>query len=343
MEEYNTKVEEYDKKKKEIDDAYAAEKKRIDDAYTAAKEAYNTAYAEYRDVLRPAWYEKQSRDSLRENLKEAKLESTAYTLYYYNGKESVAVTEAMAQSYSTEEAYEKAVLVITTAKTAEVAKIKLSEAESAWNVREKVEEARNGGTEKNLVVGAAVSVIEQEAGSSFSLSDDGSVLYFLDDVDTEKNTGDLYKITISKDKVGSREKVDSDVYNENVYIVWDTSISYAKEVNGDKGDLYVDGKKIDFDVKLASVYDTEDKILRYYTDYNSEKRMGTLKQYSNGKETKIADDVFSYVVLPNGDILYLNDYSLTRYRGTLYRYAGGKATQLDEDVVSLISVYQEIG
>lgn len=338
--EYEKKLEEYNQKKKEIDDAYAAAKKKIDDAYTAAKEQYNKDYAEYRDVLRPAWNEKNSRDNLRENLKEAKLESVSYTLYYYNGKESTVVTEAMSDSYATEEADEKAVLVISTEKAAEVTKIKISEADSTWDVREKVEDALDTEAEMQLVIGTTLSVINQEAATDMTLSEDGSVLYFLDDVDEEKKTGDLYKVEISKDKADARKKIDSDVYYSNLIIVWDTSIAYAKNMdsNKDKGDLYVDGEEIDFDVDLSSIDEDEGKVLRFYKDYNSDKRLGTLMQYKDGKLTQIADDVFSYVVQPNGDILYLSDYSATRYRGTLYRYAGGKATQIDEDVTSLIPI-----
>ena len=338
LEEYNTKLVEYNTKLEE----YNQKKKEIDDAYTAAKEQYNKDYAEYRDVLRPAWREKQSRDSLRKNLKNAAQESTVYALYYYNGTESVAVTEAMANSYADDYAFDKAVLVIDVAKTNEIAKVKLSEISSVWDVRNKLEEM-DGGTAKNLVIGATLSAIEQEAGSRFHLTDDGSALYFMDDVDEEKETGDLYKVAIADGKAGSKEKVDTDVYHGYIEIVWDTSVAYAKNVNnnGDKGDLYVDGKDIDFDVNLDRVSSYDGQILRYYADYNTDKKVGTLKEYKDDKATKIADDVFSYVVLANGDILYLNDYSLTRYEGTLYRYTGGKATKLDEEVTCLIPIYEE--
>lgn len=342
MEKYNTELDAYNKKKQEIDDAYAAARKKVDDDFAAAKEAYNKAYAEYRDVLRPAWREKQNRDSLRESLKEAKLTTTAYTLYYYNGTESTAVTETMTQSGAVDYALDKAVLVIKTAKAAQVEKVKLSEVDGVYDVREKVNKALDTEKEMNLVAGTTLSAIEQEKATQFNLANDGSALYFLDDVDEEKNVGDLYKVAVSGGKAGDKEKLDSDVYNGYIYIVWDSSVSYAKDVKAedDKGDLYVDGKKIDIDVYLFSTDDSDSKTLRYYSDYKSEKKVGTLKQYVNGKEpVKIADDVFTYTVLPTGDMLYLSDYSLTRFRGTLFRYAGGKAVQLDEDVTAIIPIY----
>ena len=352
-EQYEADLEAYNKKVQEIDDAYAAEKKRIDDEYaaarkkvddeyTAAKEAYNTAYAEYKDVLRPAWNEKKNRDNLRENLAEAKLNTTAYTLYCYNGKESVSVTETMTGSYAVEYALDKAVLIVETAKAAQVEKIKLSTVEGTYDVREKVNKALDTEKEMTLVAGTTLSKIEQENATQFNIANDGSVLYFLDDVDGEKKIGDLYKVAVSDGKAGNKEKLDSDVYNGYIYIVWDNAISYAKDVKSenDKGDLYVDGQSIDIDVYLYSVDDSDNKTLRYYTDYKAEKKEGTLKQCVNSKEpVTIADDVFNYTVLPNGDLLYLSDYNINRYRGTLFRYAGGKATQLDEDVTAIVPVY----
>jgi len=348
---YDKELEEYNNKKKEIDDAYTAALQKYNDDYNAAVEAYNKEYDEYSSNLLPAWTKKENRDELRANLKEEKQKSTSYTLYYYNGKESVVVTDAMARSYADNESYEKAVLVVATAEAGVANTVKMSELDnySIYSVMNKLGDTENVEGTKNLVIGSAISAIEQKAGANFTLADDGSVLYFLDEIDEEKATGDLYKIAISKGAAGAREKLDSDVYGDWISIAWGTSVTYFKNrtavKSGDegisyyKGDLYVDGKEVDFDVYMNSVDADDKKVIRYRTDYNAEKKTGTLKQYKDGKAVKIADDVFSYVVQPNGDLLYLNDWSNTRYKGTLNRYTGGKSTKLDEDVSSIIPIY----
>lgn len=58
--------------------------------------------------------------------------------------------------------------------------------------------------------------------------------------------------------------------------------------------------------------------------------------YENKKAVKIADDVHSFSVTANGQVLYLYDYSLNYYKGELYAWSNGKARKLDDDVICVL-------
>ena len=163
--------------------------------------------------------------------------------------------------------------------------------------------------------------------------------YFLDDV-SDGGDGDLYKATITDGQIGKPELFDSDVNNSWIFLTSKDEIAYYKNVDSsdDKGDLYINGEEIDYDVYLWSFQYLDDAIL-YYTDWNSDKQLGTLKMYDNGTKTKIADDVNSFQITNDNDIVYLYDYSTNYYTGTLYLYHKGDATKIDDDVAALIPVY----
>lgn len=90
--------------------------------------------------------------------------------------------------------------------------------------------------------------------------------------------------------------------------------------------MYINKNKIDYDVYCYSVeiYSELDKIF-YFTDWNDEKDYGTLKVYDGKEAMKIADDVHSFSVTPDGRVLYLYDYSLNYYKGELHECHSSKA------------------
>ena len=107
-------------------------------------------------------------------------------------------------------------------------------------------------------------------------------------------------------------------------------------------ELYINKTKIDYDVRIAYVSYLEDsKKVAYYTDWSTEKQYGTLKTATlKGKTTKVADDVHSYRITPDEQILYIYDFSLTSYKGELYLFKGKKAEKIDDDVVAILPIIQ---
>ena len=99
--------------------------------YDAAASAYQEAQAAYEGKL--------ERDKLREELATAALEGVVSALYYYDGEQSVLVTENMADSHGY--AADKAVGVIRLYKRAEDSKVDLSEVRNLFDLQEKVRTA----------------------------------------------------------------------------------------------------------------------------------------------------------------------------------------------------------
>lgn len=304
-----------------------------DEAYDAAMDRYETAHAAY-EVAYDAYRAKTERDALRETLKEAILEESVYTLYYYNGEESVIITDALAD-YSLLSADTIPEIIFQEYNQAEVHKVNLSEISSAYEIEDLVTAALYSSAESCLAVGNQVSVLEQTDAQRVMFSTDGKSLYFLDDV-SDENRGDLYKAAIVEKSLQAPELIDDDVYNIGIYEDENT-ILYFKNYDSEKyrGDLWVNGKEVDYDVFCSDTFIQGDSVY-YYSDWNYEKDYGTLKKYSNEKITKIADDVYSWI-LKEDKILYIYDYSWNSYNGTLYLYENGKSERIADDVSCIIN------
>ncbi len=321
--------------------AYQAEYDRIKQEYNAAMEQYYADYEAYEEAY-DAWWDKRSRDYLRESLEGYTLSSSSYTLHYYKDGESTQVAENVSNYYSVDTAADTAVALFECNVSNAVEKLKLSEIESAYDAYVQIRESLDAGSEYTVAIGKNASALDEENVQNISLCSDGKVLYFLRDVNEEKQTGELCKIHISGGELGKTESCDTDVSIS--YIRYSNgSLLYYKDFNNEtmQGDLYMDGENIDYDV-YAGGYALKDGKLLYCTDYNAEKSMGTLKIYKKGDRTKIADDVYDFRFAADGAVLYIYDYSLKSSSGTLYSYKNGKAEKLDEDVNAFIYVYAGI-
>ena len=308
--------------------------------YLADMDAYNAAYEKYQ-ADRDEYYAKQNRDYIRESLTAATISHTTYTLYYYDGSEATKVSDSIASSSYSASATERAVIAISVYAPSEVGKIRLSEIESVYDVREKVNSALFSNKEYNILVGSNLTSFDQNAIYSFRISADGSTVLFLDDVSNDETEADLYKTTIKGDEAEKPSLYDTDVSTTRYGFLSNGSLYYFKDVKDNEGELYIDKSSIDIDVYCSNVNDTyykDDKMLFYYVDYNSD-RGGTLKMYKGSSSSKVADDVIDFIVVNGDNILYLYDFSTKRFTGTMYLHDGKTATKIDDDVSGIIRVY----
>lgn len=320
--------------------------------YEAAYAIYQTAYAEWKaeydriqteyDAAREAYYEKLFRDELREELIEETLEQSSYSLCFYNGMEETVITDAFVGEYNSDYTYasDNPVISYEAYNQSSFEKVKLSEVENIEEVENMIEAALISSSERYIAIKGTSTVVEQEKGATnFRINSSGTVVYYIDDIPDKKNCGELYRISIANGVVGKAEVYDSDVYNGFCYIVDDNDIEYFKDYKDGKGELYINKNKIDYDVYCHSVeiYSRLDKIF-YFTDWNDEKGYGVLKVYDRKEATKIADEVHSFSVAPNGRILYLCDYSLNYDKGELHEWSNGKTRKIDDDVVCVLPI-----
>lgn len=319
-----------------------------DAAYTAYEDAYEAWEAECDRIeteyyaARETYYAKQSRDELREDLAEETLEQSSYSLCFYNGTEEVVITDAFVGGHYSNYTYasEAPVISYEAYNQSSLEKVKLSEVESIYDIENMVEAALFSSSERYIAVKGTATVVEQEKeATNFRINSSGTVVYYIDDIPEEKNYGELYRISINNGVVGKAEVYDSNVYTDYCYFVNDTELEYFKDYKDGKGELYINKKKIDYDVYCYSVdvYSDLDKIF-YFTDWNDEKDYGTLKVYDGKEATKIADDVHSFSVTPDGRVLYLYDYSLNYYKGELHEWSNGETRKIDDDVVCVLPI-----
>ena len=246
-------------------------------------------------------------------------------------------------------------LYFQVSKAADVKSVKMSAIDSIYSVQSMVSEAMNSDVEKRIAVKADATILDAEkAITNIRLDPAGTAVYYIDEVEDEKDFGVLYRMSISNGSLGKAEVYDDDVYNGYISILKNGKVVYYKEATYvepedqennyygfHKGDLYVDKTCVDSDVYMGSTTYDETAGLIYRTDYNMEKSHGTLKVYKfgkNAKATKVADEVYSYTILPDGRILYLTDYSLKNYKGELNEWSSGKSRKLDDDVSAVIAV-----
>lgn len=191
-----------------------------------------------------------------------------------------------------------------------------------------------------VAINGTVSVLDVADIYDITVSHDGSTMFILADVDfgsdeavaapsedvpvsgeegtiedlytPATNAGTLYKVTIAKDAVKSVDEYDTDVYADSglyyaSYYGSDYSeyFVYFKDVEDDHGDLYANGTLVDSDVYANRTvrYEVKSKSLVYYTEYDYDKYVGTLKTWDGKASTEVYDEVSTYSIVDSGDIL----------------------------------------
>ena len=311
----------------------------IYETYDEAYDAYDKARDEYYDA-RDEWWEKEDRDGLREDLENETIEVEQYDLYYYNGKKVKTIAKNI-DRYSMDYAADQAVLAYSVFEKEEVEKVKLSEIDYMYQLRDKVESALEIVGDTYVAIKDKTSKLGVDDIESLSISADGKMIYAVCDVDEDTSEGELYKIAVSGKKLKKAEKIANDAYSYGIVFVDDNKVAYFKDVdeNRDYGDLYIDKTEVDSEVAIYSVQYYEDlKGILYKTDVDEDNDTYTLKQYKGNKDIEIADDIYSHSVTPSGQIVYLTDYDTEKGEGDLYLYKKSKPKQIDDEVSRIISI-----
>ncbi len=326
-------------------DRYYEKCAALDEQYYADLEKYNG---------------KSGRDELRETIKNTTIKHRKYSLYYYDGTEEKLVSENYAEDYAYFDGRPSALYTVygeVEAGTITFSKI-IDGSTAEWEYKSALEE-----TQKYFVAIKDDAIeIEATKPSNFIVSEDEKTIYFADNPTEAESYVDrkyeIYKIDVSGSKASSPKLYDSDVsipfdlittedgdviYFKNAFEENKTyeKAPYYLYIEG--GDMFINGKEIDYDVASRKSYSSEsntgptyiDGVLYYYSDWDFEKQNGTLKMYKNGQKIKIADEVHDFIVTDTGKILYIDDYSTKSYRGTLKLY-GEEVVKIDDDVNFLI-------
>lgn len=335
------------------DDMLAADKEmkepRIEDYQTQEKrdtywgeQTYTITSDEYYEKLNE-YSEKESRDRVRQNLKEETLDVNKGCIYRYDIKkdESVLVQEA----YIMDVCYDEVVMSYTTIDVDSVEKLSFSdivEGNDYYEIEEEiVDRAREALTVNLFYNGKSVkmstgNVEVPELLDIVTTPDEKSCYIVIEDEGSDKFENYLYKTNLAKFN-GNTELISDEV--DNLDTVTDDGVYYMVDVEDDLGDLYCDKEKLDSDVKRYSLKTMKNgKGVLYLADADDENYVGTLKLHNGSKVTEISEDVSAYISSEKGGIAFLTDYSFNKKEGTLKTYEGKKTKTIDEDV-SMIAYY----
>lgn len=298
-----------------------------------------------------------------------------YSLYYYDGEESKKVVDAGIMEFS-EGSYAYPALAFRQFDDSAVKKTKLSEIRDGSAFYQEVRDVLSKSDDVTLCIVREDQVTEIGRGLavySFRFDTEGKIACFTESAENSDSwVGDLYKIDFSGNTAGKPELLDQDVYLYRCEINEAGQIVYLKDFDSDtyKGDLYIDGNLVDYEVSdyiyypdLKKTFYYADNMLKAYAggeaevigevaenyrsyslladggavcfyDYNSDYYRGDLGVYWNGSLEVIDEDVYRYMVAGNA-VLYLRDYSRDYFRGDLYFYRDGKVEKLEEDVLTM--------
>lgn len=310
-----------------------------DEEYLEAREQYETGYDEYLKA-KETYNKKQARDKLRTSLSEKSITIFSNILCYYNGEKEKELTDTLGSGISYYIAENHPAVIFSAYSPSEIKKAKLSELKTVLEVEDMVNKALYSASEKYIAVKDSVTVIEQKNVNKIFIDSEGKTVYFFDKNDKKSDDiGDVYRVSISDNKPQKPELYDSDVYIYSLNLLENGKAVYFKDVKNNKGELYIDKERIDYDVYLYHyTYHADSDTFVYMVDWNDDKDYGTLKNFKNSKSVKIADDVHTYAITPNGEILYLCDYSSKYNHGELYIYKNNKAVKIDDEVTYIVPI-----
>ena len=292
------------------------------------------------------------RQYVREILSETEIE-TVESLYYFNGEKTDLINSSCAEVLTTSSKANS--IIIRSLDKVDIKKVSITDFVNTLNKKEKFRSSDDSVSKsdfreyeyfeefKKMILGTLesdssiyiyngnkqIEIKTESSSEDFNISNDGTLVYYLDKYDEEKECGELKKVTITDGAVASNDLYDTDV--SNVVIVNETEPLYTKDKKEDHFDLYLSKQLIDYDINYFSKL-KNGNVISYYSEYDDEEYTGTLNIYKDGEKSKIDEDVKSMLLLENEDIFYMKDYSSKSQKGDLYIYSNGENIRIDYDV-----------
>lgn len=331
-EDWNSYTQDYDIYLTKIGD-YNAEWDRL---YQVALEQYNREYAAYKEANQK-YLNKTARDSLRKALEDETIEISHKTLYYYDTKDTIAMSNTYYDLLSIVE--DRPAIIYSNHSSDHMGKEKrkLSGISNTEEVSNYANSKMQDSLEYYAAIGGIPSLIKQENGEDYHFDHSMKYLYYMDHFDEAKRLGVLYRVRITDSKLETPKQYKEEV--SSYYLLKGTdTVLYFKDAMGACGDLYLDNKRIDFEVGMKLIIPAGSGDGFYYiTDLDEDMSLGTLKFYNGKASKKISEDVYDFHIMEDNNILYLKDYNLEEGAGKAYLYHG-KESVLD-DHVSMILKY----
>ncbi len=287
-----------------------------------------------------------SYDYMRTTIESTVLKGREYTYYYYDGKESVKIatsTLISANSAGSRTYIDDAQGLICPIYQLPETKVKLSELNLGTLQDTLWQEAKDTAIKVVFIKDKMT-----EIGPVGTVNVDSNFDIYYQEL-TEKETqtdASIYKMPYNGGTYKEAEEVAEDAVID-YWTVVDGKFYYFMDVSEkdytsrSTGDLYQDGKMLEADVMLGSIYSLmpQGKEIFYLTDYNEKSSTVTVYSWNGSKSQMVAEDVGSMAQMDGDGILFLSEYSSKRLEGELHWYYNGKSILIDDDVRNIIRIY----
>ena len=261
-------------------------------------------------------------------------------LLYHNGQSTTVIADHVEKLYQVSGNAPVAVLTV-------IRQVETEETEETESQTEPVEPAEpETYTETLLINGDDVYPLDNmEDKICVGIDGSGKNVYF---IDGEEQYGTLYVRSFGVFGLDDMQIYDTDVYREKVVITDNNRVIYFKNVDEETacGTLFLNTAELGSNAPLqlsdAHYQPFEDlpdsKEIYYFTDYDIEKRAGTLHVASTNNTNRVISGAATRpFMLPNGQILFMENYSDLKV-GDLYVYVNGSTLKIDTGVSFYIPV-----
>ena len=306
-----------------------------DEEYDKALEDYDDVYSAYEEAS-SQWTQKANRETIRSEIGYERFTQTANTLCYYDGKKEKKLSENTLYVEYSAIADEKPALIFLTADFSKLKKVKISEIDSITAMRAKLEQQITDLTVTELALESSTSVIGFAENRDYFISPDAKTVYFIDDLDDSRNSGNLYEMKI----VGKKPR-EPKFYDSQVLvcppIVTEDGVFYYKNYDAIDSDTYFNKKLAAEGVLMYSVnYSETLDAFVYLKNWDYTLQYGELEILQNGKTTTIDDSVGLFNFNSAGEVVYLKNYDYYADSGELFTYTNGKKNKIDEGVMRIV-------
>ena len=310
--------------------------KEWDRLYQEALVDYDRAYEAY-EAAEEVYHRKLQRDSLREDLEQEMIRVGHSTLYYYDTKTSVAVSDDYQRVAIIAE--DRPAMVYAEYGRESTGKTKLSEITSKEEAAAWVSSRAHSDPSYYAAIGGISSELEQEQGIAYQFDSSLSYLYYMENPDSDQESFTLSRAPIRNSRLGTKELYEKEVSSYLLLKGYD-SVWYWKGEGAGCGDLYRDKDRIDKEVKDSVIVPSESGNGFYYiSDYDKTAYSGTLMYYDGAEAEEISEEVYDFHVLGDMKILCLKEFDLRSGAGELSLYHGDEIS-IDEEVSILIKLDQ---
>lgn len=228
-----------------------------------------------------------------------------YTLYYFNGSESVALAENVVLSSLGMPVAETPVICFTTYSLDESDKILISEISSISAAQEAVKGIITAATEKQVAVKDKAYSLPTNA-EDYAVAPAGDTVYYYCDKTSTYDLSDVYSASLLNGEMGEPEVYEKQISNKLIFEK-NGQVGYYKG-----GAFYLDKVKIADNVYNYSL-NTETGGMSIMQSYDEESKMGTVCHMMEGRPEVLSTGATQHIMLKdrvlyikNGEALYLH-------------------------------------